>query len=85
MLAYLAAVTLFLGLLALPADASAQAAPGQERRQMVGVDAVREEPMSQTIDVLGRLVAHQGGAVAARVAERVASVEVEVGDRVAEG
>ena len=85
MLAYLAAVTLFLGLLALPADASAQAAPGQERRQMVGVDAVREEPMSQTIDVLGRLVARQGGAVAARVAERVASVEVEVGDRVAEG
>jgi len=65
--------------------AAAQSGPGQERKQGVGVDAVREEPMSQTIDVLGRLVARQSGLVAARVAERVASVQVQVGDRVKRG
>mgnify|MGYP003700593101 CR=1 FL=1 len=65
--------------------ASAQSGPGQERKQGVGVDTVREEPMSQTLDVLGRLVARQNGLVAARVAERVASVQVQVGDRVQRG
>jgi len=59
--------------------------PPGERRELVGVDQVREEPMSQTIDVLGRLVARQAGVVAARIAESVAAVEVQVGDRVAAG
>ena len=83
--AYVSIALLAFGLLALPAAATAQSAPAQERRLSVGVDAVREEPMSRTIDVLGRLVARQAGVVAARVAERVATVEVQVGDRVAQG
>lgn len=76
-----------LGLLASgPAYAqSAPAAPAKERKEAVGVDPVRLEPLSQTIDVLGRLVARQNGVVAARAAERVAIVEVQVGDRVKRG
>ena len=70
---------------ALARPALAQSAPGQERKQAVVVDTVHEEPMSQTIDVLGRLVARQNGPVAARVAERVAGVQVQVGDRVKRG
>ncbi len=70
---------------AVAGTAHAQSAPGQEQRLAVGVDVVREEPMSQTIDVLGRLVARQNGMIAARVAERVASVQVQVGDRVKRG
>ncbi len=75
-------------LLALPATVHAQSAPAtaaKERKEVVGVDPVRAEPLSQTIDVLGRLVARQNGMVAARVAERVAIVEVQVGDRVKRG
>ena len=41
--------------------------------------------MAQTVPVLGRVVARQGGAVAARVAGAVAEVLVEVGDRVEAG
>ncbi len=70
---------------AVAGTAHAQSAPGQEQRLAVGVDVVREEPMSQTIGVLGRLVARQNGMIAARVAERVASVQVQVGDRVKRG
>jgi RND family efflux transporter MFP subunit len=51
----------------------------------VKVDAVRQEPMSQTIRVIGRLVAVQTGLVAARVAGPVADVLVDVGDRVEAG
>lgn len=69
----------------LAQSALAQSAPAQERRAAIGVETVREEPLSQTIDVLGRLVARQSGPVAARVAERVASVRVQVGDRVKRG
>lgn len=82
MLFCLHAAVVLICLLASALPAAAQSAPGQERRQVVGVDTVREEPLSQTIDVLGRLVARQSGAVAARVAERVAAVRVQVGDRV---
>lgn len=81
----LRAALVLVGLAATIAPAFAQSAPGKERKQAVGVDTVHEEPMSQTIDVLGRLVARQNGPVAARVAERVASVAVQVGDRVKRG
>ena len=40
----------------------------------VGVDVVRQEPMSQTVPVLGRLVATQSGVVAARTAGPVAEL-----------
>ena len=49
-------------LLALPATVHAQSAPAtaaKERKEVVCVDPVRAEPLSQTIDVLGRLVARQ--------------------------
>ena len=51
----------------------------------VQVDQVREEPMSRTVPVIGRLVARQTGAVAARVAGAVAEIRVDVGDRVKTG
>ena len=63
-------------LAALPATA-------QQRAAKVGVDAVRAETVSQTIPVIGRLVARRGGVVAARVAGAVEEMRVEVGDRVA--
>jgi RND family efflux transporter MFP subunit len=70
---------------------SANAATGDEakkpkvRTSLVGVDAVRLEPLSQTIPVIGRLVARQAGEVAAQVAGAIADMRVEVGDRVEKG
>lgn len=57
----------------------------QERAAEVRVDAVRLEPLSQTVPILGRLVASQRGEVAARVAGAVQRLEVQVGDRVQAG
>lgn len=51
----------------------------------VGVDAVRDEPLRQTVPVIGRLVPRQSGIVAARTGGPVAEVRVEVGDRVDKG
>lgn len=51
----------------------------------VVVDEVRVEPLSQTIPVIGRLVARQSGIVAARIGGPVANMRVSVGDRVKEG
>jgi len=56
-------------------------APAQET-MVVGVDAVRSEPLRQTVPVIGRLVARQSGVVAARVRGPVGVFQVEVGDRV---
>lgn len=58
---------------------------GQEQPAVVDVDRVRTEPLSQTAPVIGRIVTKQEGPVAARVAGRVDSVAVDVGDRVAKG
>jgi RND family efflux transporter MFP subunit len=52
---------------------------------LVKVDAVREEPVAQTVPVIGRLVAVQAGVIAARVAGPVADVLLDVGDRVEAG
>lgn len=60
-------------------------ARAQDRPAVVKVDLVRTETMAQTVPVLGRLVARQGGAVAARIAGAVAEVPVAVGDRVERG
>ena len=65
--------------LALPATAQDEPATG------VRVDAVRTEPFSQTVPILGRLVAAQRGEVAARVAAAVETLEVQVGDRLEAG
>ncbi len=65
--------------------ASPDRARGQDGPARVEVDAVRTEPLSQTMPVLGRIVTRQEGPVAARVAGLVDRVTVEVGDRVEEG
>jgi len=57
----------------------------QESGTLVMVDAVRVEPQSQTVPVLGRFVARQSGVVAARSGGPVAEVTVQVGDRVEAG
>jgi len=62
---------------ALPASAQQTAA--------VDVDEVRVEPLSQTVPVIGRLVARQSGVVAARIGGPVADMQVSVGDRVKKG
>ena len=72
----------------LAAAAAALLAAGGAAAQQpspVGVDSVRHEPLAQTQPVLGRFVARQGGAVAARIAGPVTEMRVEVGDRVQAG
>lgn len=58
-----------------PALAQGQAA-------LVKVDEVTVEPLSQTVDVIGRLVARRAGEVSARIGGPVERFLVEVGDRV---
>ena len=62
--------------------AAAPAAAQGGRATPVGVDAVRSEPLEQTVPVIGRLVARQSGVVAARTGGAVAEIRVTVGDRV---
>ena len=70
---------------------AAKAATGEaakkpkKKSSLVSIDAVRLEPLSQTIAVIGRLVARQAGRVAAQVAGAVVDMKVEVGDRVKKG
>ncbi|MEM7406596.1 MAG: efflux RND transporter periplasmic adaptor subunit [Pseudomonadota bacterium] len=72
-------VSLALVLVALAANALAQ------RAARVKVDAVRSEPLSQTVPILGRFVARERGAVAAAIGGPVRVVHVHVGDRVEAG
>lgn len=51
----------------------------------VVVDMVIEEPLSQTVPVLGRIVANEFGPVAARIGGAVNEMRVDVGDRVGRG
>lgn len=51
----------------------------------VELDAVIEEQIGQTTPVIGRIVARQSGAVAARISGAVLDVRVDVGDRVNTG
>ena len=51
----------------------------------VRVDTVRQVPLSQTVPVIGRLVAKQVGVVSARINGPVETFEVEVGDRIEVG
>ena len=73
-------------LFALSSAASAQEEGAAEApAQFVRVDPVSLEPLSQSVPVIGRLVATRAGEVAARVAGAVEAFFVEVGDRVAKG
>ncbi|MEO3429073.1 efflux RND transporter periplasmic adaptor subunit [Pelagibius sp. CAU 1746] len=60
-------------------------AAAQQDVARVRVDAVRSEPLSQTVPVIGRLVARQAGSVAARISGPILEFRVEVGDRVTAG
>ncbi len=57
----------------------------QGRATQVEVDAVIEEPLSQTMPVIGRFVTRQSGPVAALINGPVEEILVDVGDRVAKG
>lgn len=65
-----------LGLIFTPLLAQAQDATP------VGVNAVRSEPLAQTVPVIGRLVAAQAGVIAARTAGPISEMKVQVGDRI---
>ena len=62
-----------------------QPAFAQQEASPVRVDAVRSEPLNQTVPVVGRLVARQAGSVAAHISGPIQEFRVEVGDRVAAG
>ncbi|MDH3689959.1 MAG: efflux RND transporter periplasmic adaptor subunit [Gammaproteobacteria bacterium] len=57
----------------------------QEETMLVRVDAVKVEPLVQTVPVLGRLVARQAGPIAARIDGPLKSIFVEIGERVQAG
>lgn len=69
----------------LAALAHASLAQESGEAVVVAVDAVRTEPVDETVRVLGQLVARQRGEVSTRVAGLVAEAAVAVGDRVAKG
>ena len=57
---------------------------GQADAMRVRVDTVTRVPLSQTVPVIGRLVAQRVGVVAARINGPIETFEVEVGDRIAQ-
>ncbi|GAB4358386.1 MAG: efflux RND transporter periplasmic adaptor subunit [Kiloniellaceae bacterium] len=67
------------------AAAGGGTAAAQQAAAPVRVDAVRSEPLTQTVPVIGRLVAQQAGSVAARVSGPILEFRVQVGDRVSAG
>ncbi|MCH6586751.1 MAG: hypothetical protein IH805_00340 [Proteobacteria bacterium] len=75
-------LALALGLAGAPWPGPASA---QGEAMLVRVDTVRRVPLSQTVPVIGRLVAQQAGVVAARINGPVEAFRVEVGDRIEVG
>ncbi len=69
---------MLMAILAPPAKA-------QDPSLLVRVDSVIREPLSQTVPVIGRLVAQQAGMVSAIINGPVEAFFVEVGDRVEQG
>jgi RND family efflux transporter MFP subunit len=76
--ALVAAVGLLGALAAGPALAQGEA-------MRVRVDEVKQVPLSQTVPVIGRLVAQRVGVVAARINGPIEAFRVEVGDRIEAG
>jgi len=56
-----------------------------QEASLVRVDQIRVEPLTQTVPVIGRLVALQSGEVASRIGGAVARFHAEIGDRVEKG
>jgi len=68
---------MLLGLsLALPLSSGAQEPPA-----LVRVDTVKHQTQTETVPVIGRLVARRSGEVAAQVAGALQTMDVQVGDR----
>ena len=65
--------------------AAAQQRPQKKQATLVAVDAVLSQPLSQTVPVIGRLVARRSGVVAARTGGAVDAVRVDVGEGVKKG
>ena len=61
------------------------AAQGGRPPALVEVNLVREEPIAQTVPVVGRLVPREHGTVAAAIAGPVADLRIRVGQQVAAG
>lgn len=78
-------LNLWIAIAAISAIFLSGTAYAQQPPTAVGMDAVRIEPLRQTVPVIGRLVAKQTGVVAARVAGPVERYLVQVGDRVSKG
>ncbi len=57
----------------------------EEEGKIVRIDPVLQEPLKQTVPIVGRLVARQSGVIASRTSGPVQSVDVYVGDRVEKG
>lgn len=74
-LVFALSVLSFSGLEAWAQDSQPEATP-------VGVDMVIEEPLNQTMSVIGRLVATRTGMISARTSGPVGEFRVQVGDRV---
>ena len=60
-------------------------AAAQGRAAKVEVDGVVMQELTATVSVLGRFVARESGTIASRIAERIETVAVQVGDRVSRG
>lgn len=78
-------VALLAGFWAVAMACVPSTALAQGRDASVEVDAVAYQQLIATVDVLGRFVARQGGTIASRVAERVESVAIQVGQQVSRG
>ena len=71
--------TIFIVLLLALSDSYAQ------QLALVSVDAVVEQRFTQTIPIIGRLVAKRSGTVAVRVNGAIAEILVDIGDAVTRG
>ncbi|MGI9373847.1 MAG: efflux RND transporter periplasmic adaptor subunit [Hyphomicrobiales bacterium] len=68
-----------------PDEAKKAKKKGGQRPTLVGVDAVREEPLEQTVPIIGRLVSMRSGEVSAEIAGAVHKLTVNVGDHIEKG
>ncbi len=71
-----------IGVLAALVMGLAATVQAQAPAALVQVDAVRIEPLAQTVPIIGRLVARQAGTIATPINGPVAALRVEVGDRI---
>lgn len=80
-----AAACMAVALLWAPFTVSAEEDQQGPPPSLVKVDTVIVETFGQTAPTIGRLVSRQSGVVAARISGAIAHMNVQIGDRVAEG